>query len=56
MRGSVADSLLGLRVRIPTGACMDVSLLCVLLDRGPIARAEECYRLWCVGKPKFEEL
>jgi hypothetical protein len=51
-RGSVAASMLGLRVRIPPGAWMSVSCECrVLSGRGlcdwPIPHPEESYRL-CV--------
>jgi hypothetical protein len=47
-RGSAADLLLGLRVRIPRGACeccvFSVRSLYVWL----ITRPEESYRVWCV--------
>jgi hypothetical protein len=52
-RGSAADRLLGLRVRIPPVAWMSVSCaFCVLSCRGlcdgPIPCPEESYRLCCV--------
>ena len=52
-RGSVAGSLLGLRVWILPGAWMSVRCeCCVLLRRGlcdgPIPRPEESYRLWSI--------
>ena len=52
-RGSTADRLLGLRVRIPPEAWMSVCCGCCVwsgrgLCDGPIARPEESYRLWCV--------
>jgi hypothetical protein len=52
-RGSTAARLLGLWVRIPSGAWMSVSCkCCVLSDRGLcvglIIRPEESYRVWCV--------
>ena len=51
-RGSAADRLLGLRIRIPPGAWMFVCCeRCVLSGRvlcdGPIPRPEESYRLRC---------
>ena len=52
-RGSAADRLLELRVRIPPGVWMSVCCeCCVLSGRGlcdvPIPCPEEAYRLWCV--------
>ena len=52
-RGSAADRLLALRVRIPPRAWTFVCCKCrVLLGRclcdRPIPRPEESYRLWCV--------
>ena len=49
--GSAAERLLGLRVRISSGACLsDSSECCVLSGRGlcvrPIPRSEESYRLY----------
>jgi hypothetical protein len=51
--GSAAALLLGLRVRIPSGAWKFVSCgCCVLSGRGLcvglITRPEESYRVWCV--------
>jgi hypothetical protein len=49
-RGSAADRLLGLRVRIPLGAWMSSSSECCVLSGlcdGPIPRPEDCYWLWC---------
>jgi len=51
--GYAADSLLGLRVRIPPGAWRSVCCeSCVLSGRGLcdelITRPEEAYQLWCV--------
>ena len=51
-RGSAAERLLGLRVRIPPRAwiCF-LRVLCVVrwgLCDGPITRPEESYRVWCV--------
>ena len=53
MRGSAADRLLRLCVRIPPGAWKSGSFKCyVLLGRGicdePIIGPEESYRQWCV--------
>jgi hypothetical protein len=51
--GSAAARLLGLWVRIPSGAWMSVSCECcvlsgrVLCDK-PVPRPEESYRMWCV--------
>ena len=50
---SAADQLLGLEVRIPSGAQISISYeYCVLSGRGlcdgPIPRPEECYPLWYV--------
>jgi hypothetical protein len=52
-RGSTADRLLGLRVRIPPGAWTSVCFECCVLSGrdlydGPIPRPEESYRLWSV--------
>jgi hypothetical protein len=51
-RGSAADRLLGLRVRIPPGAWMFVLSVVYLSGRGLcdglITRPEESYRLCCV--------
>ena len=51
-RVSTADRLLGLRVRISSGAWMSVCQCCVLsgggLCDGLITRPGESYRLWCV--------
>ena len=52
-RRSAADRLLGLRVRIPPGACLAVSCeCCVLSGTGlrvrPITRPGDCYRM-CVA-------
>ena len=52
-RGSAADRLLGLRIRIPPGAWMFVSCVCYVLSGrglcdGPITCPEESYRLWCI--------
>jgi hypothetical protein len=52
-RGSAAARLLGLRVRNPPVAGMSVFSECCLLSSrclrvGPISRAEESYRMWCV--------
>jgi hypothetical protein len=49
-RGSVATSLLGLRVRIPPEAWISVAFGCYVLScrglcDGPIARLEESYRV-----------
>jgi hypothetical protein len=49
-RGSAAARLLGLRVRIPQGACMPVSCECCVLSGrglcdGPFPRSEESYRV-----------
>jgi hypothetical protein len=47
---SAVARLVGMRVRIPRGACISVS--CVLLGRGVcdelITRPEESYRLRCI--------
>ena len=50
---SAAPRLLGLRIRIPSGAWMSASFeCCMLLGRclciGLITRPEESYRMWCV--------
>ena len=55
----MAERLLGLRVRIPPGACL--SLLSALLSGrglcdGPIPRPEESYRQWCVIVCDIESL
>jgi len=52
-RGSAVARLLGLRIRIPPGAWMSVSLQCCVLSGrglwiGLITRPEEPYRVWCV--------
>jgi hypothetical protein len=52
-RGSAADPLLGLRVRIPPGAWMFVCCECCVCQvevycDGLIIRPEESYRLCCV--------
>jgi hypothetical protein len=52
-RGSAVDRLLGLLVRIPSGAWMSISCECFILSgrglcEGPIPRPEESYRLWRV--------
>jgi hypothetical protein len=54
-RGSAAARLLGLCVRIPSGAWMSVSCQCCVLSRrglcdGLVTRPEESYRLWCVSE------
>ena len=51
--GSVADRLLGLRVRIPPGGYRCLSLVSVVLSGGglcdgPVSRPEESYQLWRV--------
>jgi hypothetical protein len=51
-RGSAAAHLLGLRVRIPTGAWMSVSYDCWMLSGirlciGLITHPDECSRAWC---------
>jgi hypothetical protein len=53
-RGSTAARLLGLRVRIPPGACIYVACECCVLSNrglcvGPITRPEESYRAWCIN-------
>jgi len=53
LNGSAATRLLGLWVRMPSGAWMFVSCeCCVLSGRGfcliLITRQEESYRVWCV--------
>jgi hypothetical protein len=51
-RRSAAERLLGLGLRIPPGACMSVSCVCVFSGTGLcnrlITHPEESYRLWCV--------
>ena len=52
-KARAAARLLGLRVRIPSGAWMSVCCECRVLSgrgicNGPISRPEEFYRLWCV--------
>jgi hypothetical protein len=52
-RGSAAARLLGLWVRIPTGAWMSVCCECCVLSGrglcdGLVTRPEESYRVWCV--------
>jgi hypothetical protein len=52
-RGSVGAHLLGLRDRIPQAGLMSASCECFVLSGrvlcdGPITRAEESYRVWCV--------
>ena len=58
-RESVAARLLGLRVRIPSGAWMSVCCECCVLSGrglcdGLITRPEESYRLWCVVECDLE--
>jgi hypothetical protein len=52
-RGSSAFRLVGLRVRIPSGAWMFVSCECCVLSGrclcvGLVTRSEEFFRVWCV--------
>ena len=52
-RGSAVAYLIGLRFRIPPGACMPVTCeCCFLLSRGlcngSVTRPDKSYRVWCV--------